>query len=67
MGGGSGWLLGFGWLVAGGRENFLPFGIGLMEISRRPDCCVGLDLEREREPETEPGGVSARWFLVGSG
>jgi hypothetical protein len=26
---------GFGWLVAGRRENFLPLGIGLVEISRR--------------------------------
>jgi len=59
---------GFGWLVAGRREIFLPLGIGLVEISRRLLQIAAWASTSIAEPE--PGdvrpSVSAR-FLVGSG
>ena len=65
-------MLGFGWLVDGRMENFLPLGIGLVEISRRllQIAAWASTSIAEPEPEPEPGdvrpSVSAR-FLVGLG
>ena len=58
---------GFGWLVAERRENFLPLGIGLVEISRRLlQIAAWASTSTEPEPGDVRPSVSAR-FLVGLG